>query len=71
MINPRDTNPYDLSQRDLHKNRRYSELINAANSYNNLLNQNYEEHSPYDLSNVKNFRRAKSRLERAVRGLRR
>lgn len=70
-MNPRDINPYDLSQRDLHKNERYSELINAAKCYNNLLNQPPEERSPYDLSNVKNFRRAKSRLDRVVRELRR
>lgn len=71
MINPIDINPYDLSQRDLHKKRRYSELINAAKSYSKIINEPPEERSPYDLSNVKNLRRAKSRLEKAVRGLRR
>lgn len=70
MINPIDINPYDLSQRDLHKKRRYSELINAAKNYNNLLGQPGEERSPYDLSNVKNLKRAKNRLERAVHSLR-
>lgn len=71
MVNPREINPYDLSQRDLHKYERYSEIINAAKSYNNLLNSSPKERSPYDLSNVKNLKKAKSRLEKAVRRLRR
>lgn len=71
MINPREINPYDLSQRDLHKRERYSELINAARSYSKIINGPPEERSPYDLLNVKNLKRAKSRLEKAIRGLRR